>query len=234
MINPCRVSIERLSTPQDAGTTKIVATPRAVSYDMHVRPTPKKVTHRTSVRKKPKVDYSQYDVTDDPLSPPKKKRTVDLKRQPSADRIVVEKYKTKPLNLPRSVRRRSHITPNTLVTMSTATQPAEASTSSGKGIVMKPATKRETDELINQLLDIDMPQEENQKDEYDVPLAPYQVHVQPPGVPPNVDKAEQAAPDVAGANIKPLLLPRVLGTAIKIETSSSNEKPPPKRKYSKL
>ena len=80
VINPCRVSIERLSTPQDAGTTKTAATPGVVSYDMCVRPTPKKVTHRTSGRKRPKVDYSQYDVTDAPPSPPKKKRTVDLKR----------------------------------------------------------------------------------------------------------------------------------------------------------
>ena len=148
-------------------------------------------------------------------------------------RIAVEKYKTKPLNLPQPVRGRRHITPNTPVMMSTATQPAEASTSSGKGTVMKPATQRETDEVINQLLDIDMLQEENEKDEYDVPLALDQVHVQPPGIPPNVDKAEQAAPDVEGANIKPLLLPRVLGTAIKIETPSSNEKPTLKKKVFK-
>ena len=126
-----------------------------------------------------------------------------------------------------------HTTPNTPVTMSTVTQPAEASTSSLKGTVMKPATQKEIDEVINQLLDIDMPQEENQKDEYDVPLALDQVHVQPLGILPNVDKAEQPAPDVAGANIKLLLLPRVLGTAIKIETPSSNEKPIPKKKVFK-
>ena len=211
VINPCTVSIERLSTPQDAGTTKTAATPRAVSYDMHVRPTPKKVTHQTSGRKRPKVDYSQYDITDNPPSPPKKKRTVNLKRRPSAGRIAVEKNKTKPLNLPRLVRRRRHITPNTLVMTSTATQPVEASTSSGKGTVMKPATQRETDEVINQLLDIDMLQEENEKDEYDVPLAPDQVHVQPLGILPSVDKAEQAAPDVGGANIKPFVTAQSVG-----------------------
>ena len=36
VINPCKVSIERLSTPKDAGTTKTAAMPRAVSYDMRV------------------------------------------------------------------------------------------------------------------------------------------------------------------------------------------------------
>ena len=75
-------------------------------------------------------------------------------------RIAAEKYKTIPLNLPRPVRRRRHIIPNTPVTTSIVTQPAEASTSSGKGTVMKPATQKETDEVINQLLDIDMPQDE--------------------------------------------------------------------------
>ena len=109
----------------------------------------------------------------------------------------------------------------------------KASTSSGKGTVMKPATQRETDEVINQLLYIDMHQEENEKDKYDVPLAPGLIHVQPLGIPPNVDRVEQATPDVEGANIKPLLLPRVLGTAIKIETPSSNEKPTPKKKVFK-
>ena len=48
--------------------------------------------------------------------------------------------------------------------MSIVTQPAKASTSSGEGTVMKPTTQRETDEVINQLLDIDMHQEENEND----------------------------------------------------------------------
>ena len=222
-----------LPTPKDPGTTKTSATPRAVSYGIRVWPPPKKVTHQTSGRKRPQVDYSQYNVTDDPPSPPKKKRTVDLKRRPSAGRIAAEKYKTKSLNLPRPVRRRRPTTPNTPATTSIVTQPAKASTSSEKGTVMKPTTQRETDKVINQLLDIDMHQEENENDEYEVPLAPDQVHVQPSGILPNVDKVEQAAPDVEGANIKPLLLPRVLDTAIKIETPSNNEKPTPKKKVFK-
>ena len=115
--------------------------------------------------------------------------------------------------------------------MSTETQPAEASTSSVKGTIMKPATQKETDEVINQLLDIDMHQKENENDEYDVPLAPDQVHVQPSGTVPKTDNVEQAtAPDAEGANIKPLLLPRVLGTVIKIENPANNEKPIQKKK----
>ena len=80
VINPCKVSIERQPTSKDAGTSKTSTMPRAVTYDMHVQPPPKKVTHRMSGRKRPQVDCSQYNVTDDPPSPPKKKRRVDLKR----------------------------------------------------------------------------------------------------------------------------------------------------------
>ena len=79
-INPCKVSIERLSTSKDAGTSKPSTMPKTASYDMRVRPPPKKVTHQTSGRKRSQVDYSQYNVTDDPPSPPKKRRRVDLKR----------------------------------------------------------------------------------------------------------------------------------------------------------
>ena len=82
-INPCEVSIERLPTLSDARTgktPKTPKTPKATTYDMRVQPPPKKVTHRTSDRKRTQVDYSQYNVTDDPPSPRKKKRKVDLKR----------------------------------------------------------------------------------------------------------------------------------------------------------
>ena len=91
------------------------------------------------------VDYSQYSITDDPPSPPKKKRRVDLKRQPSAGRIAADKYKTKPLNLPQLVRRKGYNAANTTVT----TQPSAAGTSTGKGTIMKPATEKETNEVIN-------------------------------------------------------------------------------------
>ena len=149
-------------------------------------------------------------------------------------RIAAEKYKTKPLNLPHPVRRRKPTTPNTPVTTSTETQPAEASTSSVKGTVMKPATQKETDEVINQLLNIDMHQEDNVNDEYDVPLALNQIQVQPLGTVPKTNNDEKATtPDAEGTYIKPLLLPRVLGTVIQIETPANNEKPIPKKKVFK-
>ena len=59
-----------------------------------------------------------------------------------------------------------------LVMTSIEPPPSEASTSSMKGTVMKPATQMETDEVTNQLLDIDVHQEDNETGEYDVPIVP--------------------------------------------------------------
>ena len=180
------------------------------------------------------MDYSQYNVTDDPPSPRKKKRKVDLKRRPSANRLAAEKYKTKPLNLPRPVRRRNVSTLDNPVTTSIDPPPSEASTSSTKGTVMKPAMQMETDEVINQLLDIDVHQEDNETGEYDVPIAPNQIPVQSVGTVPETNTdAQTTAKDAEDNNIKPLLLPRVLGTAIKIETSANNEKSKSKPKVFK-
>ena len=79
-----------------------------------------------------------------------------------------------------------------------------------------------------------MPHEEKVADKYDIPLAPDQVDVQPTEDIQKDHKVEQAtAPDVDDANIKPLLLSRVLGTAIKIETPSNNKKPNQKKKVFK-
>ena len=171
------------------------------------------------------MDYSQYNVTDDLPSPRKKKRKVDLKRRPSANRLAAEKYKTKPLNLPRPVRRRNGSTLDNPVTTSIDPPPYEACTPSTKGIVLKPAMQMETDKVINQLLDIDVQQEDNETGEYDVPIAPNQIPVQSVGTVPETNTdAQTTAKDAEDNNIKPLLLPRVLGTAIKIETSANNEK----------
>ena len=93
LVSPCRVSIEWLPTPKNI-------TSKTATYEMHTRPPPKKVTHCTSGRKRVQVDYSQYEIDNDPPSPLKKRKKVDLKRRPSAGRIAAEKYKTKPLNLP--------------------------------------------------------------------------------------------------------------------------------------
>ena len=99
---------------------------------------------------------------------------------------------------------------------------------------MKPATQMETDEVINQLLDIYVHQEENDNGEYDVPIVPNQILVQPVGTVPKTNTdAEATTKDAEDNNIKPLLLPRVLGTAIKIETPANNEKPKLKPKVFK-
>ena len=105
---PCSVPVMRITNPvkKTSGSrdksTKV--TSHNSVYDMRTRPAPKKVTQRTSGRKYTKVDYSQFDLTsDDPPSPPKKKRSVDLKHKPSATRIAAEKFKTKPSNTPRPI-----------------------------------------------------------------------------------------------------------------------------------
>ena len=79
---PCIVSVKKISSSAAKPAKRSTC---SSAYDMHTRPTLKKVTQCTSGRKRAKVDYSQFDVaTDDPPSPPKKKHTVDLKRKPSA------------------------------------------------------------------------------------------------------------------------------------------------------
>ena len=57
---------------------------------------------------------------------------------------------------------------------------------------MKPATQMETDEVINQLLDIDVHQEDNDNGEYDVPIVPNQIPVQPVGTVPKTNTDAQA------------------------------------------
>ena len=79
---PCSVSVKRITSGASKPTK---GTTCSSAYDMRTRLTLKKVTQRTSGRKRAKVDYSYFDfATDHPPSPPKKKRTVDLKRKPSA------------------------------------------------------------------------------------------------------------------------------------------------------
>ena len=48
----------------------------------------------TSARKRTIIDYKKFleEYADEPLSPPKKKREVDLKQKPSKTRIAAEKY----------------------------------------------------------------------------------------------------------------------------------------------
>ena len=101
---PCSIPVKRISNPVRKASRRsksTTATSKSSLYDMRPRPAPKKVTQGTSGRKHTAVDYSQFDVTlDDPPSPPKKKRSVDLKRRPSASRIAAENFKMKPSNTP--------------------------------------------------------------------------------------------------------------------------------------
>ena len=106
----CTVSVERLSehtsTTVNESTSRSADPSASVSkagFSMRVCQTPKKVTHRTSGCKQPAVDFTQYDTSTDPPSPPKRHRKVDLKRRPSKTCMAAEKYKTKPLGGPRPV-----------------------------------------------------------------------------------------------------------------------------------
>ena len=111
----CTVRVKCLSKETFKEQTSRPTEPRASAskseYSMRARQTPKKVTHHTSGCKQPVVDYSQYDTSTDPPSPPKRRRKIDLKRKPSKTCIAAEKYKTKPLGGPRPVRKKDTYSP---------------------------------------------------------------------------------------------------------------------------
>ena len=85
------------------------------------------------------------------------------------------------------------------------------------------------------MLDIDRPSEDEDTDEYDVPLMPVQVPEKPTPGPSNTVKPERTQTEKAtdDDDSKPMLLPRVLGTAVKIEFPANNEKPKPKKRIIK-
>ena len=103
----CTVSLEHLSNPLGLKTTNIDEMTNTSSQSEKLLinkhgygPPPKKVTHWTSGRKRPRVDYTQFVTSAEPPTPPKKCRKVDLKRRPSRTWIAAEKHKTKPLREP--------------------------------------------------------------------------------------------------------------------------------------
>ena len=121
---------------------------------MRPHPPPKKVTQRTSGRKRVVVDYSQFDVTsDDTPSPTKKKRTVDLKRKPSAARIAADKFKTKPSNTPRPLRKRN--TARVLVMTTAGPSVGTSATADTSRTITIPATRQETADVLKQLSKLD-------------------------------------------------------------------------------
>ena len=182
---PCSVPVKRIVSSTDRPTKKST---RSSVYDMHTRPTPKKVTQCTSGRKRAKVDYSQFELgIDDPPSPPKRKRTVDLKRKPSATGIATEKFKTKPSNTPQPIRKASSV--HVPVTMSVTSPKQMGATASTSHTLTTPATQQETTDDIP---DVDP------DDDTMLPIAP-QLQ-QPPQVTPKVEGP-------VDTDIKPPLLP---------------------------
>ena len=201
---PCSVSVKRIagSTAKSAKRTTCSST-----YDMRTRPNLKKVTQRTSGRKHTKVDYSQFDAaTDDPPSPPKKKRTVNLKRKPSATRIAARNFKNKPSTTPRLVRQRSSVSAPATTTVTTPK--VSSAIDSITRTLTTPATRQETADVLKQLSAMDDIPDDEQDGDTTLPIAP------------QLQQQLQVVPKVEGrldTDTKPPMLPRVIGTAIKME-----------------
>ena len=210
----CTVSLECLSNPlglKAMNTDETTDEPSQAEklpinkhgYVMRARPPPKKVTHRTSGRKRQQVDHTQFVTSSDPPSLPKKCRKVDLKRRPSRSRIAAEKYKTKPLGGPRPVRNRSSQSLSTsvlVVNLTTMTEDIHPGTS---GIVTVAATEEDAQTAIEALLTLgsDMPTADAEIDENAalvllVPQAP------DPGPPPQPTNANQTKPKITGTAVK--------------------------------
>ena len=185
---------------------------------MRNRPPPKKVTQRTSGRRRTKVDYTQYELPDDPPTPPKRKRKVDLKRKPSATRMAAEKYKTKSANTPRPIR-----TP----VSGPVTTSGEAVASTSRTITT-PATQEETENVLKELASMDtLPDDDPADDDTKLPIAPPAPEA-PPTLPIVADtldtnvtahtpQGQPLATNGGSVDIKPIMLPRVIGTAVKVE-----------------
>ena len=131
---------------------------------------PKQTESQTSTRPKTVIDYRKFleDYTDEPPSPPKKKKAVDLKRKPSKTRIAASKYShskkySKPPCIPRPARKgnRSNPPTTTLVTDAEVTTPTPQTTST------VPATSQETREAIEALLLLSEPPNQAHFDEDD-------------------------------------------------------------------
>ena len=229
----CTVSLERLSNPLGLKTTNTEVTTRISSqaeklsdskhgYVMRTRPPPKKVTHRTSGRKRLQVYYMQFVTSTDPPSLPKKCRKVDLKRRPSRTRIAAGKYITKPLGGPRPVCNRSSQSQSTAsVPVGNPTTMTEDTHPGTSGIVTMAGTEEEMQRAIEVLLTLgsDMPAADAELDENAVlvPLAPQAPDPGPPPQPTDVNQTE----------------PKIIGTVVKMEQKTiqpGNDQPTEKKK----
>ena len=229
----CTVSLECLSNPpgQKAKNTEESTNQSSQAeklsdskhgYVMRARPPPKKKTQHTSGRKRPQVDYMQFDTSTEPPSLPKKHRKVNLKRRPSKTRIAAEKYKTKPLGGPRPVCNRPSQSQSSasvpVVNPTTMTDDTHPGTS---GIVTVAATEEETQTAIEALLTLgaDMPAADAEIDE-NAALVPLALQAPDPGPPPQPINANQTEP-------------KIIGTVVKVEQKTiqpGNDQPTEKKK----
>ena len=181
-------------------------------YTMRMCQPPKKVTHRTSGRKRVQVDYTQFDI-DEPSSPPKKQRKVDLKRRPSKTRIAAEKYKTKLLGEPRPVRKKAGVPKSTSTTTPVTMTPIIVQPTTSWTVTVA-ATEDETQTAIAAMLSLgtDLPPPDNDCND-NAALVLLVPHV--PLVPTSGPTPSQAQ-NAGGEHTVPV----VIGTAVKTETKT--------------
>ena len=184
---------------------------------------------RTSARKRTIIDYKKFleEYADEPPSPPKKKKEIDLKRKPSKTRIAAEKYSrsrffTKPTHLPRPVCRRKAKADSPVASGSMEGQIKKANSTTDSKTITVPATSHETQDTIDALLLLGNPPEESvpglEDNEVLMPIAgPQQPNPELlPDVPSEANPPNPPKPP--GAGPKPGTL---LGVAVKTDQSEN-------------
>ena len=123
---------------------------------------------RTSARKRTIIDYKKFleEYADELPLPPKKKREVNLKWKPSKTRIAAEKYSrskffTKPMHLPRPVRRTKAKADSRVALGSMEGQTKNVNITTDSETTTVPATSCETQDTIDALLLLGNPPEES-------------------------------------------------------------------------
>ena len=184
----------------------------------------------TSSRKRTIIDYKKFleEYADEPPSPKKKKKEIDLKQKPSKTRLAAEKYScsknfTKPTYLPRPVRRKKTKVDSPVASGSMEGQMKRVNATANSKTITVPATSSETQDAIEALLLLGNPPEEPLPDLEDneilMPISkPQQTD---PELLPNVpsDANPPIPPEPLGAAPKPGTL---LGVAVKTD---QNENP---------
>ena len=105
--------------------------------------------------------------------------------------------------------------------MSSATTSKIPRVQKNTGAIMKAATQLETAEVINQLLESAPVPDDDPKDDTLVPITPQRI--QPLIAQPQPDTHPLPLKNEGDTNVKPMLLPWVIGMAIKLETSASSK-----------